>query len=53
MKNWLTKDLLLEVKQIFEPLYKRKLSDDDLHDIAANLTDFMEIYLKFQWKKEK
>lgn len=51
MKNWLTKDLLFEVKQIFQPHYERELSDDDLIDIAANLVDFTETYLKFQWKK--
>lgn len=53
MDSWLTQDLLKEVRDFFEPRYKRELSDDEVILIAENLTDVMEAYLKMKWREEK
>lgn len=52
MNAWLTPELKDEVRQVFEPRYKRKLSDDEVVKIAVNLADFMEAYLKFKWRQK-
>jgi hypothetical protein len=48
--TWLSDELKAEVRNLFEPRYKRKLTDDEIVEIANNLTDFMESYLKFRWR---
>ncbi|MBI4226176.1 hypothetical protein HY612_03630 [Candidatus Roizmanbacteria bacterium] len=50
--NWLTPKLKRKVIKVFEPRYKRKFADDEIREIAENLTDFMEIYLKFKWRQK-
>ena len=52
MTTWLTDELKAEVRNHFEPRYKRKLSDDEVVEIANNLTDFLEAYLKFKWRQK-
>ncbi len=51
-ENWLSDELKAEVRNHFEPRYKRKLSDDEVEEIAKNLTNFMEAYLKFKWRQK-
>lgn len=46
--QWLNKDLKRKVRAVFEPEYKRKLTDREVETIATNLTEFFEIYIKFK-----
>jgi len=48
--KWLNEDLKKEVREIFEPKYKRKLSDEEVVKIALNLVSYMENYAKFIWR---
>ena len=50
---WLNENLKQEVRNVFEPRYKRKLSDDEVVIIANNLTNFMEIFIKFKLKQNE
>jgi hypothetical protein len=51
MENkWLTPQLKEEVRKVFEPRYKRKLSDADIVSIAVNLTSLLEVFFKFKWR---
>lgn len=52
MKGWLNEDLKKEIKKIFEPRYKRSLTDNEVIEIAENLTDVMEAFLKMKWKQK-
>jgi len=49
--NWLNEDLKRQVRQVFEPRYQRSLKDQEVIQIASNLTNFMEDTLRFRWKK--
>lgn len=51
--GWFTEELLQEVRKVFEPRYKRRLSDNEVIGIAENLTEFMEAYLKMKWREGK
>lgn len=46
--NWLNEKLRLKVKQVFEPRYKRLLSDCEVEEIAYNLVSFVENVSKFR-----
>ena len=48
--TWLTDELKAEVRSLFEPRYKRKLTDDEVVEIANNLTGFIDAFLKFKWR---
>ncbi|MFH2062278.1 MAG: hypothetical protein ABIJ43_04815 [Candidatus Beckwithbacteria bacterium] len=52
MKNWIPKDLKLEVNKVFEPRYGRKLLEDEITDIANSLVLLVEGYSKFRWIKD-
>lgn len=52
MHNWLNKSLKMEIRRVFEPRYKRKLSEKEVFEIAENLSGVVEQILKFQWKKK-
>ena len=49
---WLTDELKQEVRKHFEPKYKRKLSEDEVYEIADNLTEVIEAYLKMKWRNK-
>lgn len=51
MQAWLSKELLEETREIFEPRYGRGLSEEELVEIAENLATFTEHVLKNKWKK--
>lgn len=53
MENWLNEKLKQRVRDVFEPDYKRKLTDNEVVTIAVNLTDFMEMYIKFRLNKNE
>jgi len=50
--SWLTPNLIQKVKSVFEPRYKRALSDKEVVVIAENLMSVAEIYSKFIWRTE-
>lgn len=50
MQNWLDENLQQEIKKVFEPRYKRALTNIEIETIAINLTGLMESYLKFKWR---
>lgn len=51
--DWLSPKLKQEIRNMFEPRYKRKLKVDEVIEIANNLTTFMENYLRFKQNKKK
>lgn len=48
MTSWLTEELKQKTREVFEPRYKRKLTEEEVEDIAENLTGYMETILKFK-----
>ena len=52
MKNWLSEELLTEVRMVFEPKYQRPISEDELISIAESLTKVMELIAKNVNEKE-
>lgn len=50
--NYLNENLKLKIRKVFEPNYKRELTDEEVITIANNLTDFMESYIKFKLKQK-
>lgn len=52
MENWCTEELRQEVRKVFEPRYKRKLTDEEIVKIAVNLADLLEGYLKLKWRQK-
>jgi len=50
--KWLTDELQLKVRKLYEPKYNRPLSDLEVISIAENLTSFMEHFYKFKWRLE-
>jgi len=52
-QNWLTPELRQKVRETFEPKYKRVLSEDEVEEIANNLSGFVETCLKFEWRKRE
>lgn len=50
LPKWLTSELIQEVRNLYEPRYKKTLSDFEVYGIAENLSQLMEHYLKFKWR---
>lgn len=48
--KWLTKDLQARVRKVFEPRYRRPLTEVEVITIAQNLAQFMDHFLKFKWR---
>ncbi|EKD57938.1 MAG: hypothetical protein ACD_57C00082G0003 [uncultured bacterium] len=45
---WLSEDLLKRVRVLYEPRYKRHLTQREVITIALNLTNLIEHFLKFK-----
>lgn len=45
-------ELLKDAKTLFEARYGKNLNYSEVISISNNLTDFIEIVLKFKWRKE-
>lgn len=52
MKNWLSEELLTEVRMVFEPKYQRPISEDEATSIAESLANVMELIAKNVNEKE-
>jgi hypothetical protein len=50
--NWLTNKLKEEVANLFQPLYKRPLTDTEITDIANTLANTAELWVKFNQRIE-
>lgn len=46
--KWLTPQLKNEIRKVFEPKYKRKLSEDEVGEIAENLSGVVEAILEYK-----
>lgn len=49
---WLSDNLKVKIKKVFEAKYKRQLTDREVIDIAENLTGYMETIIKFKLRYE-
>ena len=49
--SWLNPRLKAKVRKTFEPRYKRKLTDEEVIEIANNLSNLVEHTLKFKWRQ--
>jgi hypothetical protein len=47
INDWLTPELKMNVKNIFEIRYKRKLSDNEVYEIANNLATYVKHVVDF------
>lgn len=52
MDSWLNEDLKKKIRKVFEPRYKRILTEDEVVSIANNLVALMETYAKYRWRNE-
>ncbi len=43
MNKWLTDKLRAEIREVFEPLYGKKLNENEVETIAFNLTELFEL----------
>ncbi len=50
--QWITDSVKKEIREVFEPRYKHALSDNEVEDIAENLTGAMESILRFKWRQK-
>lgn len=48
--EWLNSDLESEVLNVFQPLYSHTLTKVEIKDIADNLADVAELWIKFNWR---
>lgn len=46
--GWLTNDLKKRIKDLYEPRYKRPLTDSEVISIAENLASFIEHFLRYK-----
>lgn len=51
-EKWLTDHQMQEIRKVFEPRYKRKLTDEEIFEIANNLSGVIEEILKLKWKEK-
>lgn len=52
MNSWLNENIKQKIKVIFEPRYKRILTEREIEEIAENLTGYMETIIKFKLRYE-
>lgn len=48
--KWLTEQLQIKVRKVFEPKYNRTLSDAEVILIALNHVRFMEHFFQYKWR---
>ena len=51
MMRWLNNKLKQEIRQVFEPRYKRNLSEKEVLELAKNLANLTEIFSKFKYRQ--
>ncbi len=50
--SWITDELKRDIRKVFEPRYRKTLSEEEILEIANSLTGFSEALLKFKWKQK-
>lgn len=50
--DWLTEDLVIRIKSLYEPRYQRPLTEQEVISIALSLSSIVFIYLKVKRRKE-
>jgi hypothetical protein len=50
--KWVSADLQKEIRRVFEPRYKREIFDQEVIEIAENLTGVVEQILRLKWKQK-
>lgn len=50
--DWLTPQLQLEVRKVFEPRYSCSLTDSEVIAIAESLTQVLEVFFHFKWRQK-
>ena len=50
--SWLTAELKSRIRGLYEPRYKRQLTQEEVITIALNLTSLIEHFLKFKRRTE-
>lgn len=51
--SWIIEQRKQEVRDLFEPKYHRKLSDEEISTIAENLANLAEIVLKLKYENQQ
>lgn len=44
--GWLTDELRQKIRKVFEPRYKRKLTDRETEEIGENLASLLKVFLR-------
>jgi len=52
MLSWLNEDLRKKIRNIFESLNNKALTEKEIDGIAENLTGYMETVIKFKLRYE-
>jgi len=47
----LDEDLKQEIRKVFEPRYNKKISDQEVVELASSLMNITETLLKFRWRQ--
>jgi hypothetical protein len=50
--TWITPNLKAQIRNVFEPRYKRKLSHLEIIEIAENLAGVIETICQTEWKRK-
>ncbi len=51
MIRWLSPELKEDIRIVFEPIYSRLLSEEEVIEIARNLTSVVEVYAKNEYER--
>ncbi len=44
--------IVAKIRKVFEPRYKRELTDNEVVEIAENLSGVIEALIKWKWKEQ-
>ena len=50
INSWIDTSLENEIREIFEPLYKRELTENEIDLIGNGLANIAELWVKFSWR---
>ena len=50
--SWLTPELRDKYQKVFSPKFGHQLSQEEITEIACNLADFAELFLKHKWRSK-
>ncbi|MCL4417342.1 MAG: hypothetical protein M1365_11695 [Actinobacteria bacterium] len=50
--GWIKDEHREQIRAVFEPRYKKGLSENEVILIAENLTEVMESFLKMKWREK-